>query len=148
MQGTGPFMSVSVLYGAAAGDVKHRPCHDLESIFYVLLYVCTFFKAASKTKARNTSSAPMKSWFDGHIGFRLIADLKSGQIHQFNTRLSNSVTPEFQDLITYLSAMFECLFPQGDWGRDLMASTATHVQMKQALQKVYGLLSDQDLLKP
>src|ERR1700677_4044368 len=107
MQGTGPFMSILVLYGAAAGNVKHRPCHDLESIFYVLLYVCTFFEAAGKVTARNTLSAPMKSWFDGSVDFKLMADLKSGQIHQFNTHLHNSVTFEFQDLIPCLFAMFE-----------------------------------------
>ena len=98
--------------------------------------------AAGKMLRRNTTSAPMKSWFDGSMSFRLMADLKSGQIIHFKTRLCPTVTSGFRDLIPCLSNMFECLFPWRD--RDIGASTATHVEMKKALQDAYDSFPDGD----
>ena len=40
IQGTAPFISNAVLMH----DIPHEGCHDLESIFYTLIYVLTIFK--------------------------------------------------------------------------------------------------------
>jgi len=34
-------MSIEVLHHAGDKQIKQKPTHDLESIFYVLLYICT-----------------------------------------------------------------------------------------------------------
>ena len=46
VQGTTPFMSWSILMAESGMHlpVKHRPVHDIESIFYVMLYFCMQFK--------------------------------------------------------------------------------------------------------
>ena len=43
-------MSIEVLHNAGNKEIKQRPTHDLESIFYVLLYICTLYKGPDDLK--------------------------------------------------------------------------------------------------
>ena len=42
-QGTPPYMAIEALLEPSP-DFIHKPRHDLESILYIILYICTFVR--------------------------------------------------------------------------------------------------------
>jgi hypothetical protein len=84
-------MSIEVLHHAGEKQIKQRPAHDLDSIFYILLYICTLYKGPGGTKRSSDdleemSSVAINDWFVMHKRFRDLADKKRGQLFQFETR--------------------------------------------------------------
>ncbi|KDR80926.1 hypothetical protein GALMADRAFT_136004 [Galerina marginata CBS 339.88] len=47
--GTTPFIAVELLMGLAGEETRHEPRHDLESFFYVLLWMCWNFAGPNNT---------------------------------------------------------------------------------------------------
>src|SRR5271155_4851867 len=88
IQGTAPFISIAVLMHRK----KHEGCHDLESIFYTLIYVLTISKGLgclrSQADYNMLSSMPyVLKWFDLQpmdYSFNKMAHLKMGHLCDFD----------------------------------------------------------------
>ena len=66
-QGTLPFMSIALLMNGAEG-VIHEVKHDLESLFYVVIYCAMMLKGPHGSwqvdeDFKSYTSMPMKEWF-------------------------------------------------------------------------------------
>jgi hypothetical protein len=65
----------------ADDDFEHHPHHDLESILYVILYICTFTEGPNKARLdfNTPDTLAMKAWFTTdtlrEIGSRKLADM-------------------------------------------------------------------------
>jgi hypothetical protein len=82
VQGMTPFMSWAILMAESGmhAPVKHRPVHDIESIFYVMLYFCMQFKGPGIRRMPKDIKALMpfvfNDWFLTNLTFQGMADEK------------------------------------------------------------------------
>jgi hypothetical protein len=150
-------MAIEVLNHAGNAQIKQKPTHDLESIFYVLLYICTLYKGPDATKRSlqdldEMSSVPINGWFVMHKRFRDLADKKKGQLSQFETRFLRRFPPYFDDLRTCMSRLWDVLFPSptgeaDDPKRDLLSCAGTHEGMSEVLHAIYNQLPYEDAVE-
>ncbi|KAG6914312.1 hypothetical protein DXG01_001147 [Tephrocybe rancida] len=118
--GTALFMAIDLLFPGAS----HKVCYDLESLFYVLLYVCTNWERPGVVRtqlgifrARNTSllqqnqpRAALSSWFTTTTVFHDLAFMKLGILHFSFNLILHEMSPYFQPLFPYLKQMYLLLF--------------------------------------
>ncbi|KAG6853687.1 hypothetical protein C0991_002222, partial [Blastosporella zonata] len=120
--GTPPFMAIEILMRGA----RHRVHHDLESLFYVLLYLCTNWEGPEQLRLTkgifrpvdperknhylgDKSRADIATWFLDHDNFRKLAYVKLGILnHGFSTILEDM--DGFHALHPYLERMYRLLF--------------------------------------
>jgi protein kinase-like protein len=80
-QGTPPFMAIEALCAEKNDNFAHLPHHDLESILYVILFICTFTLGPKIPRPDHDTpdTLTMKAWFStdtiNAIGRRKIADM-------------------------------------------------------------------------
>jgi hypothetical protein len=143
-------MSIEVLYSAQNGAIKQKPCHDLESIFYVILYICTFYDGPGLEGKREVADTmPINTWFGGDMAFPEMGDLKYGQVAHFEDRFLDNIQPYFRDLIPCLCTIVDTLFPPTSDGiRNPGKCTGTHEKVTEALQAAYDSLLDSDVPEP
>ena len=89
----------------------HKPQHDLESILYIIIYICTFVHGPGILSrheldvTHHTMSPPMRTWFCKtdirEIGYRKLVHLESydTQILPFFTSYWGDFAPFVEDLI-------------------------------------------------
>ena len=146
-------MSIEVLHHAGDKQIKQKPAHNLESVFYVLLYICTLYKGPDDLKRsaadlEEMSSVAINDWFVMQKRFRDLADKKKGQLSQFETCFLRRFPPYFYDLHICLSHLWDVLFPSptgeaDDPKRDLSLCVATHEGMLEVLHVIY---TDKDVV--
>jgi len=150
-------MSIEVLHHVGDKQIKQKPTHDLESIFYVLLYICTLYKGPDGTKRspgdmEEMSSVAINDWFVMHKRFRDLADKKKGQLSQFESCFLSRFPPYFHDLRSCMSHLWDVLFPSptgnaDDPMWDLSSCMGTHEGMLEVLRAIYGQLPDEDVVE-
>ena len=150
-------MSIEVLHHAGDKQIKQKPTHDLESIFYVLLYICTLYKGPDGMKRslgdmEEMSSVAINDWFVMHKRFRDLADKKRGQLSRFESRFLSRFPPYFHDLRSCMSHLWDVLFPSptgsaGDPVRDLSSCMGTHEGMLEVLRATCSQLPDEDVVE-
>jgi hypothetical protein len=118
------------------------PVHDLESIFYVLLYFCAKYTGPGTTKA----GGDVEKWFEPQE-LRILALLKADQLDHIR-KFTKSFSPYFEDFASCIEELWEILFPldvgaRGTW-RDMFHSNATHAAMLVVLERKYAELPDVD----
>jgi hypothetical protein len=154
LQGTLPFISIELLQSHTK-PVEHLAKHDLESFFYVLLYVCTMYEGPGRWKHNNTDrenpNHPFGTWLDTTTDWHGIAAY----------RISQFINPEAtqNDVFQFVNAYFAPLIPlleefcniifgiylKGD--ERMRAPTlpcGTHTAVLTALRRAYNALPCQD----
>jgi hypothetical protein len=105
-----PFMAIALLYG----NTDHKPVYDLESLFNVLLVICTHLLVFGDPHKNHgldwTRHTRVAQWFQIQ-SFRTLANLKAGQFTSIDSMIFGDITKPFQPLVPYISALFEVLFP-------------------------------------
>lgn len=149
-------MAIAVLESIDKVQIQQKPVHDLESIFYVLLYLCLKFKGPGNLKRLPEDipkdiSMPIDSWFKHQHRFRELGERKRGQLDSFHDRFADRFSPYFQDLRQCMIDLFDVLFPpeelkvlENTHVRLFMDCKATHNAMLQVLDNVYKKLPDID----
>jgi len=82
--------------------VPHRVVHDLESLFFVLLFICTHLDGPQKIhdpplyggKKESTHPSPMSSWLDMK-DLRSLGFLKNGAMVDFEKTVLLHISPYF-----------------------------------------------------
>lgn len=140
LQGTVPFMSVSVLH--ATGQITQQACHDLESMFYVMIYVFTIYKGpgVKRTDTELAAIAPSiySLWF-AHDPFIQLAYSKVGHMADFDNVIKD-FTPYFSNLGSLMIQLRAVVFG----GTSAFHCTATHDKMLDILRPAFDQLSDRD----
>ena len=136
-----------LLYGT-----PHRVVHDLESVFYVLLFICTHLKGPQNDISdpplfgNNNDElkhpSPMREWLQ-QTSFSVLGHLKySHMAHHFELLILPHISPYFNPLKPHLRRLWHALHPQitdnVPLGRDGSHSTASPMDVinvfKEALQ--------------
>ncbi|KZT22806.1 hypothetical protein NEOLEDRAFT_1031523, partial [Neolentinus lepideus HHB14362 ss-1] len=131
--GTLPFMAVDLL--SAWGKVHHKPEWDLESLLYVLIWICIFNLGPNNSKKKlQPEETPLKGWFIGEM--EIIADTKRGRMVGEDS---------WEKLLMWFSPYFEELKPCiSEWRELFFVSKApkTHEAVLSILEKTYIRLPD------
>ncbi|PFH46246.1 hypothetical protein AMATHDRAFT_88440 [Amanita thiersii Skay4041] len=114
--GTVPFMSIDIL----AGRAPHKPAHDLESFFYVLLFICLEFSGPGRERnwdhARNKTwdiyQTPLNAWLLGEDLSQLGTAKASVVLDQilFESSVLDQISPYFRDVASCLQSLRELLY--------------------------------------
>jgi Fungal protein kinase len=122
MQGTPPFMAIDVLISR----FPHSVAHDLESVFYVLLFICSHLKGPlgeihdpplyGNNNKNDDEKHPsnMRSWFNPTMTLEEIGHMKNSHIISYFDKGINSVlkniSPYFFPLKKYIEDFRKALF--------------------------------------
>jgi hypothetical protein len=101
----------------------HRVAHDLESLFYVLLFICTHFGGPHNTVGNPPlyasggvtvcdHSSGMKEWFLESSLHRLGASKFFHMVGFFESNILRFISPYFKSLEPHLSLLWETILPQ------------------------------------
>jgi hypothetical protein len=155
VQGTAPFIAIELLIHGSS----HRVAHDLESLLYVLLFVCTHLSGpfrrirdpplyGSDKKKLGQHPSGMKLWFEqrnlsslGHTKF-------SHMISYFEDNIVSNISPYFSPLKGYIKDFWKALIPERETiasnGRKVVHSTSTPQDVINVLK---AALRDENLIK-
>jgi len=138
--GTPPFVAIEALITFPQPFI-HQPRHDLESILYVILYICTYFKGPgimrTATDFPEFRSVPLERCFR-HDGIRDIGRCKIGLMSTFKTSLLPKFTPYWADFTPFVQQLIETCFPSiPDFRNGL-----THDNMLTILREAYDTIEE------
>jgi len=124
-------------------DVPHHAIHDIESFYYVLLFVTMMFTGPRKEigyKDRPTSGIFGKE--NDYHDFRLFASVKSAMLNDFETldKTLKAMSPYFSDIKQLLVDLCSVVF--GTSGDNILVFKlqGTHDAFKQKLREYYEQL--------
>lgn len=120
---------------------NHQPCHDLESILYVILYFCTYFKGPgllrTSTDFPDMHSIPLESWFRQQPLKQLGRD-KIGALATAEISILAKFTPYWADFVPFARRLISTCFPDF---RDLK-SKLTHDNVAKILEEAYNTIEE------
>lgn len=116
-QGTAPFIAIELLMYAA----PHHVVHDLESLFFVLIFICSHLDGPCNTirhpilygvEGRESHPSPIRRWFAmNNLGD--LGHLKSSMMFRhFEGGILSNISPYFTPLVPHLRRLWETLHPQ------------------------------------
>jgi hypothetical protein len=149
-------MSIEVLYSADSSQIKQKAAHDLESIFYVLLYICSKLNGPDGPMRMlgepEKIGLPIDQWFCLYPTFRDLGEKKFAQLMEIQSQFIDKFTHYFHDLRSCMMKLFDTLFPTVSVGfdselRHLKTCCGTHDAMIRILQDTYDQLPDEVIPK-
>ena len=138
IQGTPPFMSIEALT-TEDEDFTHHPRHDLESILYVIFYICTFTKGPGipRVTSEVTEDLPLRKWFSHEepkeIGLHKLAHMSSPEL-----MITNHFTNYWADFTPFAQKLASVCFP----GRTCLPNQLTHKIMLEILSEAYDQVDE------
>jgi hypothetical protein len=140
IQGTAPFISNAVLMRIK----PHEGCHDLESIFYTLIYLLTIVKSPGVMRTQMdydilSSHPPILKWFDVTAmdnSFKDMARLKMGHLCDFDGSILAKMDSYFQPLTPFLLGLLDAFFPTSKF----LDNKMTHSKMIELFDTEYTRL--------
>ena len=89
----------------------HKPRHDLESILYIIIYICTFIQGPGLLSFKiPTVFPPLLTWFTNdrtrEIGYRKLAHLQC-----YDIAILPNFTPYWQDFAPFVKDLIIACFP-------------------------------------
>lgn len=114
-----------------------QPCHDLESILYVILYFCTYFKGPGLLRESidfpEMRSIPLERWFRQETITQIGRD-KCGLIVTAETSLLAKFTPYWADFTPYVRQLILTCFPS----LPSFSNSLTHDNVLKILKDAYN----------
>ena len=120
-------------------NFTHHPRHDLESILYVIFYICTFTKGPGipRTTSEVTENLPLRKWFcheePKDIGLRKIAHMSSPE-----SMITNYFTNYWADFIPFATQLASVCFPH----KTTLPNRLTHKTMLEILREAYSQVEE------
>ena len=154
MQGTAPFIAIELLIHSPS----HRVVHDLESLLYVLLFICTHLKGPFREirdpplyggkKGTEEHPSSMRYWFDqkslSNLGIVKFAHM----ISFFEDQIVSNISPYFDPIKVYIRDFWKALVPEREilasQGRKVVHSTSTP---QDVINVFKAALLDDELIK-
>ncbi len=102
-------MAIEALLGIHP-KLVHKPEHDLESILYIILYMCTFFQGPGLPLDTPRLSLPMRSWFNNNDS-REIAYLKLAHLECYDIAILPNFAPYWHDFAPFVEELIIACFP-------------------------------------
>jgi serine/threonine protein kinase len=112
LQGTAPFMSIELL--TEEGKIRHDTYHDLESLFFVLIYLCTNLSGPGTIRSQKElevfSVIPLSSWFRASSNLFEVGLYKAGAMCKFRASILDFFAPYFDDLKPCMKQLFKAMY--------------------------------------
>src|ERR1700733_13885162 len=106
-------MAIELLVSSDA--IYHRAHHDLESVFFVLIYLGTNLKGPGTvcplSELRDIPSLPIASWFDPAASLQRVGADKISSMILFEQRILSYFSPYFEDLKPCVVQFFKAIYP-------------------------------------
>jgi hypothetical protein len=137
-------MSVKLLVGKAG--VEHTEKHDLESFFYVLLYICTMYNGHTHVGDIDDPSHPFGTWINTATTYNIAAsrNMAFGGFHSMDETFSH-VRPYFTPLIPLLQKFCDAIFRlEGQNQRSLSSPKGTHASVLHVLRECFNELPNEE----
>jgi Fungal protein kinase len=101
-------------------EQAHKPEHDLESLFYVLVWICSLWSSPGVPKQLNLlqDQLPILNWADTMRSFSNIVDFKHGHVSLaslFKERILDKFSQYFEPLKNCAEELRKLFFPP-DYG--------------------------------
>jgi len=138
-------MSIEALKSADSQFI-HRPCHDLESLLYVILFVCSSSNGPGDYRNYKnnpaTMSMPIRTWFD-RASLREAARRKIAHMSAPDFCILDQLDPYWDDFKPFLRQLISTCFLKGIVERnclthDNMVSILSHAAEAVAEPKTLG----------
>ena len=95
--------------------IFHKPRHDLESIFFVFIYLCTNLSGPGSTRSlqelRELESLPIAAWFNPAYSLERLGADKISALMLMSQRILPYFSPYFNDLKNCATKLFHAIFP-------------------------------------
>ncbi|KAF8958358.1 hypothetical protein BDZ97DRAFT_1762234 [Flammula alnicola] len=114
--GTLPFMAIELLTGLEDGE-EQKPRHDLESFFYVLLWICWHYAGPNNAERQNFDimQTHIKTWIAADT-FEEVGDIKglamTSAAGAFDKAILRLFAPYFEDLKPCVEKLRKKMFPE------------------------------------
>jgi len=118
-------------------NLVHKPEHDLESILYIILYMCTFFQGPGVRLDSPRLSPPMRSWFDNNDS-KEIGYLKLSHLECYNTAILPNFAPYWDDFVPFVEELIIACFPV----EPCLPSNLRYKQVLEILRKAYDTVEE------
>lgn len=135
-------------------SIPHRVAHDLESLLYVLVFICTHLRGPGNDvgdppiyggKKDSKHESGIREWMQirdpkmlGYVKFKHI-------LVDFQDRIVGQISPYFKPLSHHISNFQQVLFPTGlSAGKEAEKSAATCLDVINVFKSVF---KDEDLIK-
>lgn len=141
-QGTPPFMAIEALL-TPKNNFAHHPRHDLESILYVILYICTFTFGPGPRNQRPDHATPdtlaMKHWFATE-SISVIGSLKVADMCQYRLKIIPGFTGYWNDFVPFALELLDLCFPPAY--NPACPNKLKHEQMLSILDRAYDAVKE------
>jgi Fungal protein kinase len=108
-----PFMSIELL--VSRKPVYHKPRHDLESIFFVFIYLCTNLSGPGLPRPlhelQKLESLPIASWFNPDFSMERLGADKISAMMLINQRIIPYFADYFLDLKSCAFDLYKAIYP-------------------------------------
>jgi hypothetical protein len=153
-QGTPPFIAIDALihftkrstHDPESKVFTQLPCHDLKSILYIILYICTFFKRPGLMKESGDfpelMSIPLEHWFRQET-ILAIGQEKVGAIMTAEVSLLAKFTPYWADMVPFVRQLISTCFS----ALPSLASNLTHDAVLEILKEAYDTVKEPQPIK-
>jgi hypothetical protein len=117
----------------------HHPRHDLESILYVIFYICTFTKGPGipRRTTEIPDSLPLRKWFSDEdhkdIGVR-----KLGHMSTPEDMITKHFTNYWADFIPFAKRLASACFPV----KPSLPNELSYKKMLEILREAYGQVEE------
>src|ERR1700751_2459670 len=106
-------MAIELL--TSKGRIIHKPRYDLESLFFVLIYLCTNVQGPgclrNVEEFEQFDSVPMTSWFDPKSSFMRLGLDKASAMIPFDPRILPYFSSYFDEIKPCIKSLHLALFP-------------------------------------
>lgn len=114
VQGTIPFMAIELLseYICPTNDFTHTFSHDLESLIYVLVWICVLYESPNEIRKDKTIEQTfLKQWALAKTitDIQLLRDQKLGQLSVSSKTVLAEVTPYFEPLKPTITRLYKLI---------------------------------------
>lgn len=142
--GTPPFMAIEALVNIDK-PFQNSPCHDLESLLYVILYLCTYTTGPGQRRRDSPCSItiPLGHWFRKEY-VKEIGRTKIGHM----TTAEDAIIPKFDnywsDFVPFVRELIKTCFPINP----SLPNQFTHANVLAILERAIAAVRDDDDAEP
>jgi hypothetical protein len=132
-------MAIEALLGFSPNFI-HKPHHDLESMLYVILYVCTVVRGPGlllNESDTSTMSLPIRTWFSNNeireVGYRKLAHLEC-----YDHSILANLAPYWHDFTPFVKDLIVSFFPV----KPSLPNEMQYERMLQILEKAHDTVEE------
>lgn len=123
----------------------HTIAHDLESLFYVVLWICTYYSGPRGKRRKFDKLPQLELWIE--LSASALAAQKRGQLDDFEDILKE-IDPYFNDIKDVLRDFYKAIWKRDDMSDDdrarRVSSTVSHDDVITLLKKGIETLAKSD----